>query len=154
VSEKGYNMRNARVKAQMVKMQELMDRGICAFCEEHFEEYHDNPVELKTKYWIVTKNDYPYERTQLHLMLVPRVHVRTITELGQRARADMLEALVEIERRWALDSYAIGMRVGDPHWNGGTVEHLHAHVIVAERESAEHEPVRFKMSTRRGPKGG
>jgi diadenosine tetraphosphate (Ap4A) HIT family hydrolase len=61
---------------------------------------------------------------------------------------------VEIERRWALDSYAIGMRVGDPHWNGGTVEHLHAHVIVAERESLEHEPVRFKMSTRRGPKGG
>jgi diadenosine tetraphosphate (Ap4A) HIT family hydrolase len=149
VSGAGYNLRNARVKAQIEKMQHLSAEGICAFCEEHFETYHDSPVEFRTTHWIVSQNDYPYERSQLHLILVPTQHVRMIGELSAAARADLTAVLAEIERRWQLDSYAVGMRVGDPAHNGGSVEHLHAHVIVGDRDSAEHEPVRFKMSTRR-----
>jgi ATP adenylyltransferase len=147
MSKGSYDFRHARVEAQMEKMKLLVERGICAFCEAHFEEYHDNPIEFQTKHWIVSRNDYPYVGTSLHLLLVPKEHVRFIRELSPDARTDMMAVLVEIEQRWQLPSYAIGMRVGDPAQNGGSVEHMHAHVIVGDR-NASGELVRFKMTSR------
>ncbi len=144
----GYNLRAGRVKAQIEKMKALSEAGICAFCPEHFEEYHDSLIEFATEHWTVSKNDYPYEGTKLHLLLVPREHALMLGELSAAARADLAEVLVEIERRWGLESYAVGMRVGDPKRNGGSVDHIHAHVVVGRTDEAGHEPVRFKMSSR------
>jgi diadenosine tetraphosphate (Ap4A) HIT family hydrolase len=149
MADRGYEMRHARGAAQKQKMQQLIEREICAFCEEHFEEYHDNPIEFQTDHWIVSKNDYPYKRTSLHLLVVSKKHAMTFGEMSAEARADFMEAVAEIEARWKLPSYAIGIRVGDPARNGGTVEHIHAHVVVGSTDDPEHEPVRFKMSSRR-----
>jgi ATP adenylyltransferase len=145
----GYELRHARVEAQKAKMEKLIAEGICAFCDEHFEDFHDNPVEFRTEHWIVSKNDYPYERTTLHLLLVSRKHVMAFGELSPEARADFMEAIAEIEKRWKLPSYAVGIRVGEPERNGGSVEHLHAHVIVGDTDDPAHEPVRFKMSSQK-----
>lgn len=147
----GYDLRHARVEAQTAKMRQLIERGICAFCEEHFEDYHDHPIEFQTAHWIVSKNDYPYQGAKLHLLLVSKQHVATFSGLTREARADFAEVLVEIEARWKLPSYAVGVRAGDPSRNGGTVEHLHAHVVVGDTDNPAHEPVRFKMSS---PKAG
>ena len=147
MTDKGYDLRHARVEAQANKMRELIEQGICAFCEEHFVEYHDNPVEFQSEHWIVSKNDYPYKRTSLHLLIVSKRHVQMLGELSAVARADFMDVLAEIEKRWGLPSYAVGIRVGDPERNGGTVEHLHAHVVVGETDDPEHEPVRFKMTS-------
>lgn len=149
MSEKGYDLRHARVRAQTKKMEELIRLGVCAFCEEHFESFHDHPIEFETPHWLVSKNDYPYEGAALHLLLVARKHVTTLAELSPEARADFLEVVARIEREWKLPSYAIGMRVGDPELNGSTVEHLHGHVVVGATDEPDHEPVRFKMSSPR-----
>jgi len=148
MSEKGYDLRHAREAAQIEKMKHLISQGLCAFCPENFEEYHDNPIEFQTQHWIVSKNDYPYKRTSLHLLVVSKTHVALLRELTVGARADLTEVLAQIETRWNLPSYAVGIRVGDPELNGGSVDHLHAHVVVGETGSANHEPVRFKMSSR------
>ena len=147
----GYDLRHAREQAQIEKMRHLIDEGICAFCEENFEKYHDNPVEFSSAHWVVSKNDYPYKRTSLHLLVVSKNHVRTFSELAPEARADFAEVLVAIEARWKLPSYAVGIRVGDPERNGGTLEHLHAHIVVGDTDDPGHEPVRFKMTS---PKAG
>ena len=149
MTEKGYNLQHARVEAQSHKMQELMERGICAFCEEHFVEYHDNPVEFETDHWIVSKNDYPYKRTSLHLLVIPKRHVRFLNELSAEARAEFIEVVSRIEKQWALESYVLAMRVGDPDLNGATVEHMHAHIVVGDVDDPDPEPVRFKMSSRK-----
>ena len=149
MTDSGYDLRHARVKAQTQKMRGLIDQGICAFCEEYFEKYHDNPIEFQTKHWIVSKNDYPYKRTKLHLLLIPKQHAAMVSGLSQDVRAELMEVLVEVENRWKFPSYAVGMRVGDPALNGGTVEHIHAHVVVGDNDDPEHEPVRFKMTSKR-----
>lgn len=144
----GYNFDSARTPEQIAKMQKLATSGICAFCPEHFKEHHDNPIEFETAHWIVAKNDYPYEHTSLHLLLVAKEHVQKLEELTSTARADFMETLVRVEKEFDLFSFGLGMRVGDFRYNGGSVDHLHAHVIVGDfSDPKNHQKVRFKVSS-------
>lgn len=148
MSESSYNIDNARHAQQSEQMKDLAERGVCAFCWEHFDNEHREPIELKTDHWIVTKNDYPYDRTSLHLILIPREHVGTLSELSQATLHDLTDTIVAVEKKWQLTHYGVGIRSGDMRYTGGTVEHLHAHIIVGDIDDPEHEPVRFKVSSR------
>lgn len=142
-----YNFDSARTSKQIAKMRHLKDSNICAFCPKYFTQFHDNPIEYETKHWIVSKNDYPYKDTKLHLLLVAKKHVRSVAGLSRVAQVDFLEVITYLEKKFNLTSYAIGMRNGDIRFNGGSVEHLHAHLVVGDVDSANHEPIRFKMSS-------
>jgi ATP adenylyltransferase len=143
-----YNFHTARTSAQFAKMQTLAKDGICAFCPEHFRTFHDNPVEFETDHWIVAKNDYPYEHTSTHLLLVAKEHVSKLETLSPPARHDFMDVLARIEKDFKLFSFSVGMRVGDFRYNGGSVDHLHAHVVVGDFSNPEdHHKVRFKMSS-------
>lgn len=143
-----YNNAQARTPEQLQKMKQLAKRGICAFCYEHIRHETIEPIELETEHWFVKKNDYPYERTKLHLMLIPKLHVHTISELAKEIQVSFLPLVTQLERQYHLTSYALGLRSGDMHYNGGSVEHLHAHLIVGDPTHPDPEPVRFKMSSR------
>lgn len=145
---KGYSLDNARFGEQADQMKDLAARGVCAFCWEHFENEHREPIELKTEHWIISKNDYPYDGSKIHLLLVPKEHVGTFAELSPEARRDFADTVVRAEKKWDLKHYALGMRSGDMRYTGGTVEHLHAHIVVGDVDDPGHEPVRFKMSSR------
>lgn len=143
-----YNLDVARNEQQRKQMQELSDRSVCAFCRENIETEQKQPIEYESDHWVVKKNDYPYKNTHLHLLLIPKYHVRTISELPLAARQDYLETVIHCEKHWDLKSYALGFRSGDMRLNGGSVAHLHSHIIVGDTSATEHEPVRFKMSSR------
>lgn len=143
-----YNFSTARSEAQRQQMEDLKDRGVCAFCLEHLDQEHREPIEFMTEYWVVTKNDYPYKRTKLHLLLLAKEHVKTLADLSPAALRELPEAIVAIEKKWKLTSYAVGIRSGDMFYNGGSVEHLHVHIVVGNPEDEDSEPVRFKMSSR------
>lgn len=145
---KGYNFEVARHRAQLEQMKDLSRRGVCAFCYEHIGIEQREPIEIETEHWVVKKNDYPYAGSSLHLMMIPKAHVRTFGDLNQAARADFAEAIAQTEKHYKLTSYALGMRSGDFRYNGGSVEHLHAHIVVGETDNPDHQPVRFKMSSR------
>lgn len=143
-----YNFETARTPEQIAKMKQLDGANICAFCPEHFEQYHDNPIEFQTNHWIVSKNDYPYEHTTTHLLLFAKAHVSNLQQLSASARQEFMDVLARIEQEFGLFSFGVGMRVGDFRYNGGSVDHLHAHVIVGDfSDPANHQKVRFKMSS-------
>lgn len=148
MTDKGYNLDAARVPEQAEQMRRLQETKICAFCPEHLETEHREPIELRSDHWSVAKNDYPYERTKLHLLIIAKNHARKLSDLTIEERHDLADLLVEVEKHWQLTSYAIGMRCGDMHYNGGSVDHLHAHVVVGDTDNPDHQPVRFKMSSR------
>ena len=145
--KKGYNMAAGRTPEQIAKMKKLTELGACIFCPEYFAEFHDNPALFETEHWLVTKNDYPYEHTSLHLLVAAKTHVSDMSELDAKARADFMETVVTISKVYDLPSYAVGIRVGDFHFNGGSVEHLHAHVIVGTRNDKTFEPVKMKLTS-------
>ena len=139
-------MKVARTKAQLKKMQDLTKRGVCIFCPEHIHE-DDQPVLFKTTDWMIKENSYPYEGTKLHLLLISRKHVKSVSELSKAAQSDFLAVVDRCERKFKLTSYAVGFRSGDIHHNGGSIEHLHAHLVVGDTDNPKHNPVRFKMSS-------
>lgn len=143
-----YNFETARVDAQREKMKRLHDEGLCAFCPEHFDEFHDHPVEFKTDHWLVTKNDYPYDHTSLHLLVIPNEHVASVAELSHAAQAEYMEVIAKVEKHFKLTTYGVAMRAGDFRYNGGSVKHLHAHVIVGDfSDPANHHHIRVKLSS-------
>jgi ATP adenylyltransferase len=142
-----YNLEAGRSKAQVENMKQLAEAGRCFMCYENLITYENNRIEFETDHWIVTPNAYPYEHTTLHLLVIARRHVKTMTDLTHEERADLGEAIAQVEERFKLDSYAFGLRSGDFRYNGASVEHLHGHVVVGKRELEGFEKVRFKMSS-------
>lgn len=143
-----YNKATARTPDQLDRMNGLEARGVCAFCREHIETEMDQPIEHETAHWIVKKNDYPYDGATLHLLLIPHSHVRSLGQLSTEARADLMETIAACETWYDLNHYAVGIRSGDMQRTGGSVDHLHAHIVVGDTDDPGHEPVRFKMSSR------
>jgi diadenosine tetraphosphate (Ap4A) HIT family hydrolase len=74
------------------------------------------------------------------------VHIKTISKLSPAARAEFLDVVKRIEIKYKLKSYAIGMRSGNMRFNGGSVEHIHAQIIVGDITKIDHQPIKFKMS--------
>jgi ATP adenylyltransferase len=143
-----YHLGNHRSDEQLARMRQLEAAGICLFCPGTIEARTDRL--LSTPQWTVLPNDFPYRGTRLHLLLVPREHVADLVDLSPEAQADLWPTLAQVRERYHLDYYGLGARNGDPRYTGGTVEHLHLHLIVGDVEDPGHQPVRLKLSSRPG----
>lgn len=143
-----YNHDRARTAAQAKRMKDLEKRNICAFCRENIETETTSPIELETDHWIVKDSDYPYERTKYHLLIISKTHAKSVVDLPAAAQEEFLSLVARIEQHYKLPSYALALRAGDMRYNGGSVEHLHAHVVTGDLQHPDPEPVRFKLSSR------
>ena len=141
------NSRDAGQRAEMVRLEM---GGTCVFCPEQLSAGPERRLLHQTTWWGVTENKYPYRGSRLHLLLVPAVHVPDILALSESALADFWKALAWVRENYALQFYGLGMRCGNCMFTGGTIEHLHVHVVVGDVEDPEHEPVCLKLSSRPG----
>jgi ATP adenylyltransferase len=142
----GLNMQNARTPEQIALMQKIVDDGVCPFCAEHFKKYHPKPVLRETSYWFFTENMSPYASTKYHFIFVYKpAHVTKLSEVTPEALIDLFSLMA-----WAVDEYQIPggsffMRFGDTRYTGSSVEHLHAHLLMGDKDTPDHEPVRVKL---------
>ena len=141
-SEKLLNMTHARTPAQQDKMQELIKLGICPFCSEYLEQYHDNPIEQRGTWWNVTKNDYPYEGATLHYLFIYRSHMSDLSDVPAEAYAELGEFARSIAEKNNIKGATLLMRFGDTEWTGGTVTHLHAQLVVGGPFEADCEKIK------------
>ena len=137
-----YDLSAARSDDQRRYMDELEAEGICIFCSEE----HRAPVELSGKHWYVVKNDYPYEGTRAHYLIVPHAHVSSFDELPDEAGADLWALKRELRARVDPVAVATVERSGDMRYNGGSVAHLHVHFVALEADPAR--TVKFRVSAR------
>lgn len=140
------NMDNARHDDQRTVMQQIIDDGVCPFDEVYLEKYHTPPILRRGTFWTVTPNQWPYEHTSLHLLAIARNHVESIDELEHGAGEELFDHV-----RWAIKAYKIdfgglAMRFGDVKHNGASVDHLHVHLIVPDKDKPADAKVRFKIS--------
>jgi ATP adenylyltransferase len=139
-----YNLDAARGADQRSFMEELERDGVCIFCPEHVERYQREPIERTGEHWYVRKNDYPYEGSLAHYLIVARRHVLAFEELPDAAGAELWELKRELRARHEALSFATVERSGNMLYNGGSVAHLHVHfVALAQAPSAT---VRFRVS--------
>ncbi len=137
-----------RTLEQVLQMEDLERRGVCVFCEHNFKKEHREPIEIETEHWMVTKNDYPYEDTKLHLLFVPKKHANFYDDLEDKARDELGLLLHKIEQRYKPKSYGMFMRVGDFMYNGASVHHLHGHILVGDHELDEFKGIRVKLGSK------
>ena len=108
--------------------------GICLFCPEHLRRHPRQRTLLSTRHWTATVNEFPYEGTSLHLLLVPHRHAADMLDLPAEVRDDFWAALAGVAREHELSHYGLGIRNGDCRLTGATIEHVHSHILVASCE--------------------
>jgi ATP adenylyltransferase len=123
-------------------MQDLAAKGVCLFCSDE----HRSKIELEGDYWYVVKNDYPYEGTSGHYLIVPHAHVSSFDELPDEAAVDLWALKRRLKERLDPPATATVERSGDMRYNGGSVAHLHVHFVALE--TAPSRTVKFRVSAR------
>jgi ATP adenylyltransferase len=141
-----YNLEAARGEAQRERMRRLEAEGICIFCPEHAATLQREPVEQTGTHWYVTRNDFPYEGTGAHYLIVARRHVTSFDELPDEAGAELWRLKRELKERLPGVALATVERSGDMRYNGGSVAHLHVHLVALD--TAPGATVRFRVSAR------
>jgi ATP adenylyltransferase len=144
-----YYVANSRSAEQTADMEQLEARGTCLFCAEHLDFDQEQIVLHRTARWTVTQNEFPYRGTKYHLLLVPNEHEVDVLDLPYETQIDIWEALAWAKREYALDFWSWAGRNGDCACTGGTIRHVHIHVVVGNVDDPDHIPVRFKMSSAR-----
>lgn len=145
-----YCFENHRTPAQLAEMRSLEARGICLFCPEGLRQHGRQQVLWRTRHWVITPNEFPYQGTALHLLLVPQQHAHDLLDLPAGVQQDFWAALGLVRERYQLQHYGLGVRNGDCRFTGATIRHVHAHVMVAAPAEAGEGPVRMRFSGRPG----
>jgi dihydrofolate reductase/diadenosine tetraphosphate (Ap4A) HIT family hydrolase len=136
---------NYRTVEQLEDMRRLEAEGVCVFCPEHRDQVD---VLHREPQWTVVPNKFPYRGTRLHLLLVPDEHVADLADLSTPAQASFWPTLQWVREHYGLMHYGIAVRNGDPRYSGGTIRHLHVHLLQGDVDNPQHDPVRVKLSSR------
>ena len=139
-----YHLDAARSPEQRAYMERLERERICVFCPEHFARFNSEPVLSSGEHWYVTRNAYPYEGAAGHYLIIPHRHVTSFDELPDEAGAELWRLKRELREQLAPVALATVERSGDMRFNGGSVAHLHTHVVVLD--AAPTHTVRFRVS--------
>lgn len=142
----GLNFSNARTPEQIALMQKIVQDGVCPFCAEHFKTYHPKPILKETDYWFFTENMSPYKGTKYHFIFVYKpAHIKKASEMAPEALVDLFGLINSTVVEYQFPGGAFFMRFGDHTYTGGSVEHLHAHLILGDHDDPAHEPVRVRL---------
>jgi diadenosine tetraphosphate (Ap4A) HIT family hydrolase len=136
---------NSRLDEQRQQMEKILAAGHCPFCSENLETYHTPAILKESTHWLVTKNQWPYEHTKHHFLLIYKEHVTTLAHMHPDAGKELLELAQWLEKEYQVPGGGLAMRFGDTDYSAGTVAHIHAQFLVPDIQDTSFEPVRIKI---------
>jgi ATP adenylyltransferase len=103
----------------------------CVFCKAlKAEDGPDNLIVYRGKTSFVTLNRYPY--TSGHIMVLPFLHVRNLTDLDPEIRSEIMELATKgtqvLENVYQAQGFNVGINLGEAG-GAGIEEHIHIHVV-------------------------
>lgn len=146
MSEKHVNLDNARHDDQRQIMETIVGDDVCPFCMENLKKYHQRPILAEGDHWLVTTNQWPYEHTQAHFLLIAKRHIETVTDLESGAFEELGGHIQRLVRDNGLDYGGIAMRFGDARYTGASVNHLHVHALQAAKDLPDGAKLKMKFS--------
>ncbi len=126
---------NARFKEQADEMKHLSDLNLCMFCPEGLMVVKKKIVHTGT-FWFISPNEYPYEGTTVHVMIIPRRHVVSITDLQGDELSELIEMTRWVNEKYAIEGATLFCRYGDTQYTGGTIQHLHIHIAQGKKKTS------------------
>ncbi len=147
MSNAGLNHDNARTDEQKKLMAQIEADGVCPFCAEHFKKYHPKPIIKETDYWFLTENMSPYDGTIRHFLFVYKpAHITMPSDITPEGTKDLFELVSFVNETYKIEGGGFFMRYGDTAWNGSSVEHLHAHIIVGGKQTEGKGKIRVPLA--------
>lgn len=120
---------NARDPEQERRMRLLAETGQCHFCGD-ISGKHTAPIIFQNLRWFVVANDFPYEGSVHHYLIVSKAHAKKISDLFLEAQVDLFEAIRWLEAHLNVTGYSMFVRSGDMSYTSATLDHLHIHFLV------------------------
>lgn len=139
------DLSGSRTPEQLEVLKDIHQKGVCPFCLENLKDYHKKPILISGKYWIATKNQWPYKNTKHHFVFIHKTHIESVDELKPKEADELILIAQKLNKKFRIKSGGLCMRFGHLGKNGATVRHLHAHLISAKENLKDDEHVRFKV---------
>lgn len=131
-SKKFVQVKNARTEDYRKVLKKIEKGDHCPFCKENFLQHHKKPILFTTEHWVVTENSWPYTGAEKHYLLITARHIITLTDLTNSEWQNLLKCIKRLEDISGFKRGTLIIRYGDPEYSGGTVDHLHPHLVVAK----------------------
>ena len=133
----------SRTYSQFLDMLDKIRNGICPFCPQNFDAEKNEELASAgegSAGWRLWRNPYPLAHTSDHLVLAP---VRHISHLKDMQRADWLCVGQLMTANTIVNAPGGGLvwRFGDPAYHAGSIRHLHANIIIPNREGEVRPPL-------------
>ena len=125
---------NARYKEQVDEMKRLADLNTCMFCPDGLSIVNKKILHTGT-YWFVSPNEYPYEGTSVHVMIIPKRHVEEITSLTIEELGELTTMISWVNENFSIKGATLFCRYGDTRYTSGTIKHLHLHIAQGEEKA-------------------
>jgi len=123
--------------------------GHCPFCPENLFKYHKNPIIKDGKFWLLTDNQWPYDKIKHQVLAIYKTHIEHLEEMDSEAGKELIEMFQEESKKRKIPGGGIAMRFGSnpEHGSyGNSVLHIHAHMIEPDLDAlGENETWRFKF---------
>jgi len=139
------NLDNARLDDQRRVMEDIVVNQECPFCPEFINKYHKQAILRKGNHWILTKNQWPYDNTDTHLLAIATYHAEKLADLRDGSFDELLSHMVWAEKKYKVKAGGLAIRFGSIAKNGATVNHLHMHLIVPSVNKPNDAKVKFKI---------
>jgi len=124
-----FELAHTRVESQRARMEECTRLGICPFCWKNLAKWHDAPIVKRGKFWVITKNDHPYDGARHHYLAIYKDHISSISEIAPKAGGELFSLFSGLCKKNKIKGATILMRFGEMVYTGATVFHLHAQII-------------------------
>lgn len=129
-------------------MEEVERANECPFCLENLHKYHKRPILKDGKYWLLTENQWPYEKIEHQLLAIYKTHIEHLSEMDPEAGRELIEMFAQESKSRNMPGGGIAIRFGksDDGSYGSSVLHMHAHLIEPDLSAlAEDETWKFKF---------
>lgn len=131
------NVQNSRSSDQAEHMRNTVGQGKCPFCPDGFDAKKNVVVPIPgviIVHWQAWFNPFPYHGTKTHIIIAAVKHWTDIGEItpdAWREWAMINEYFIKVH---GLAGGGIVMRFGENKLNGGTLSHVHSHIMVPDEE--------------------
>jgi len=141
--------KNTRLQDQRAVYEKIEEENHCPFCPENLLTYHKRPIIKDGKYWILTENQWPYEKVKHQLLAIYKTHIEHLTEMDPLAGKELVEFFQAECQKRNIPGGGIAIRFGSNHEHGSygnSVLHLHANLIEPDLDKlGPDEAWRFKF---------
>jgi ATP adenylyltransferase len=133
------NLNHSRAGRYQRLLEKIERDGVCPFCSPYLKRYHRPPIIRRTAHWLLTTNQTPYRGLKHHWLLISRDHLNDIKDLTPDHWRELGRLLTWLTKKYRVPGGSLFIRFGDTDYTGGSVAHLHAHLVVGGRRRKNRE---------------